>query len=355
MRVASVVGARPNFIKLAPVHKSIREHVDHTIIHTGQHYDYEMSEIFFKEFELPTPDYNLEVGSGNQGHQTAEMIKGLEEIFLKGKFDLVLVYGDTNSTLAGALSAVKLGIEIAHVESGLRSHDRRMPEEINRVLTDHISDYLFAPTPTAVNNLNKENVFGTIQYTGDVAVEIINEALGLVARSTILKELDIKPKSYILFTMHRAENTSSPESLAIILEIFESLRDTTIVFPIHPRTSKFLKENNLYYRLENCRNVKVIPPAGYLDFVNLMHNASKVITDSGGVQKESYILKIPCITIRQNTEWVETVQAGWNLVTGINSKEIIKAVKEWTPSSHHPIFGDGLATKIIKEIILSSK
>ena len=352
MQVASIVGARPNFIKLAPVHKAVIKYVDHTIIHTGQHYDYEMSEIFFKEFSLPLPDYNLEVGSGRQGHQMASMIKGIENIFLERKFDLVLVYGDTNSTLAGALAAAKFGIKVAHVESGLRSFDRCMPEELNRVLTDHTSDYLFAPTNTALSNLKRENVFGTVHYTGDVAVEVINDATRLLAKSNILKDLDIEPKSYLLFTMHRAENTCAIETISNIFEVFKRLHDTIIVFPIHPRTLKFLKEGNLYDRLQSLTNVKIISPLGYLDFINLAYNATKIITDSGGVQKEAYLLSIPCITIRKNTEWLETINEGWNILTDVNPEAIYTAVEKWVPNGKRDnAFGYGNTSQKISEII----
>lgn len=352
MKIASVVGARPNFIKLAPVHRETITFAEHVIIHTGQHYDYQLSEIFFKEFQLPKPDYDLEVGSGKPNYQIGEMIKRLEEIFLKIRFDLVIVYGDTNSTLAGALSANRLGIKVAHVESGLRSFDRRMPEEINRVLTDHIGDYLFAPTRTAVKNLEKEHVYGKIVNTGDVSVEMVKRAARFAAKSHILADLHLEPKSYMLFTMHRAENTDSKANLASVIRAFERLREIKIVFPIHPRTVNMLREFGLMGRLGRCKNVTIIQPIGYVDFIRLMHNASKIITDSGGAQKEAYLLSVPCITIRRNTEWVETVKTGWNILTDTVTDRIVNAAKNWAPRGRTPpILGDGTATARIATFI----
>lgn len=352
MKIASVVGARPNFIKLAPLHKALSTISTHTIVHTGQHYDYEMSEIFFKEFNLPKPDYNLEIGSGTQCFQIGEMVKGLEQIFLQNEFDLVIVYGDTNSTFAGSLAANRSGLKTAHVESGLRSFDRRMPEEINRILTDNICDYLFAPTQTALKNLHQEHVFGRIFNTGDISVEIIQQTESL--SSTILKDLELQPKSYLLFTMHRAENTNSRDNMASILQVFETLRDLKIVFPIHPRTKRMLMEEGLYDRLEKCLNVKIIQPLGYSDFIKLMKNAIKVVTDSGGIQKESYLLHVPCITIRQNTEWVETVNVGWNTITDTDVAKIVQACRSWHPKKpFKPVFGNGQTSNTIKNLIES--
>jgi UDP-GlcNAc3NAcA epimerase len=375
MRVASVVGARPNFIKLAPIHKAISTISEHTIIHTGQHYDYELSEIFFKQFYLPKPDFDLDVGSGTSGFQIGEMVKRLEKLFLenKKKFDLVLVYGDTNSTFAGALASKTSGLRVAHVESGLRSFDQRMPEEINRKLTDHISDYLFAPTQTAIENLEREHVSGKIIYTGDIAVEIVREAVQISSKSSILRDLQLVPKSYILFTMHRVENTDSEENLLSVIRAFETLAEeeleegiqqTRIVFPAHPRTVNLLQEKNMYERVKMSKNIFLIKPVGYMDFIKLMKNAKKIITDSGGIQKEAYLLAIPCITIRRNTEWIETVNENWNLLTNTNSNKIIQAAREWMPSTarvsdlhkrnqQKPIFGDGRTSQIIKDFVVS--
>lgn len=348
----SVVGARPNFVKLAPVHKAITSFADHTIIHTGQHYDFQLSEIFFKEFHLPQPNCNLEVGSGSHSYQLSEMIKRLEDILLKTSPDLVIVYGDTNSTLAGALTSDRMGIEVAHVESGLRSFDVRMLEESNRILTDHISDYLFAPTHTAAANLRSENVYGKIVRTGDLSVETVQEGMVLGKNSQVLENLNLEPNSYILFTMHRAENTNSIDSMVSVISAIEQLEETKIVFPIHPRTTRSLKESNLFTRLQKCKNLKIIEPRGYIDFIYLLKNALKLVTDSGGAQKEAYLLHVPCITIRKNTEWVETVKEAWNILTDTNTKEIVAAVKNWMPHVRgKSVFGDGKASRRIADYI----
>jgi len=354
VKIASVVGARPNFIKLIPIHNALSKTFEHVIINTGQHYDFEMSKIFFKEFDLPKPDFDLNIGSGTACFQMSKMIEELEKIFLSSKFDLVIVYGDTNSTFAGAFAASKCGISVMHVEAGLRSFDKRMPEETNRILTDHISEYLFAPTNTAVKNLKDEHVTGKIIYSGDVSMEIVEHAIRLSPRSKILDNLKLEPKSYVLFTMHRAENTSSDDPLSSIIRAFEMMPETQIVFPIHPRTEKILRERDLYDRIKKCHNVKLIKPVGYIDFINLMQNAKKILTDSGGIQKEGYLLSIPCITIRDNTEWVETVESGWNVLTGVDTKKIVKAVQDWVPScTLKPIFGNGQTSRTIKELIAS--
>lgn len=370
MRIASVVGARPNFIKLAPIHKALAKFADHIIIHTGQHYDYELSEIFFKEFHLPEPRYELGIGSGRSAFQIGEMVKRLDEVFLeRSDIDIVLVYGDTNSTFAGALAAKTSGIRVGHIESGLRSRDSSMPEEINRILTDHISDYLFAPTPTAIKNLETEHVLGKIIYSGDVSVEIVNNAIDLLSASKnhILDDLHLQSKSYVLFTMHRAENTNSEKGLTSIIRAFEILSEmeyagqikklytTSIVFPIHPRTSTLLKNKKLHDRIANCRNLKLIEPVGYIDFIRLMQKAKKIVTDSGGVQKEAYLLGIPCITIRNSTEWVETVSNGWNLLTGTDTGKVVEAVRNWTPettNNRKPIFGDGNTSTVIRDFLI---
>jgi UDP-N-acetylglucosamine 2-epimerase (non-hydrolysing) len=354
-KIASVVGARPNFIKLAPIHKLIKYHeytnkFEHTIIHTGQHYDYKLSEIFFREFSLPSPNYNLDVGSATPCLQIAEMLKKLEHLFHSHKFDLVLVYGDTNSTFAGALAATKSSINVAHVESGLRSFDREMPEELNRILTDHISNFLYPPTKTAIENLNSENIRGEIIFTGDISVEIIRDAETKISNSSILEKLNLEPKEYYLFTLHRSENTNF-ECLKTIINIFKKIPDKKIVFPIHPRTVNILNEINLYKELKKCKNVKLIEPVGYIDFIKLIKCASKVVTDSGGTQKEAYLLKTPCITIRNNTEWVETISEGWNILTGIDVEKTTDAIINWNPqktsSTHNPIFGNGKTSNII--------
>ncbi len=354
MKVVSVVGARPNFVKMGPVHKAlIGSGIEHLIVHTGQHYDYEMSDVFFTDFELPKPDVYLDVGSGSSCFQIGEIIKRLEETLEEPNIDLVLVYGDTNSTLAGAICANKCNVKLGHIEAGLRSYDSVMPEENNRILTDHLSDYLFAPTRNAVTNLKNEKITGRIFYTGDLSVEIINRIKVISKRSKILDTLDLNSRSYLLLTMHRAENTKSREYLIELLNSFESLGDSTIVFPIHPRTKKMFKTFGLLDRLLRCSNVKLLLPSGYIDFIALLQNASKVVTDSGGIQKEAYLLRVPCITMRNNTEWVETIRGRWNVLTGINCKNIVNAIRSPSPTSQYnkSVFGSGRTSQVICELI----
>jgi UDP-N-acetylglucosamine 2-epimerase (non-hydrolysing) len=352
--VISIVGARPNFVKLKPIHNILENDLHHKIIHTGQHYDYRLSEIFFKEFKLPEPDYNLDIGSSSPGYQVGEMIQKIEKILIEKKCDLVLVYGDTNSTFAGAFAAVKSNIRVAHIEAGLRSFDRRMPEELNRILTDNLSEFLFAPTSTASSNLHSERIAGKIYETGDLSVEIISEAKKLATKSYIIRDLNLETKNYIVFTMHRAENTEFDESFLSIIRAFKSLSEFKIVFPLHPRTKKILECKNLYQELESCKNVLIIPPTGYIDFIRLVQNASKIITDSGGLQKEAYLLSVPCITIRRNTEWTETVDAGWNVLTDTNTDKIVDSVRGWNPSEINQtnVLGNGETAKVIKKIIM---
>jgi UDP-N-acetylglucosamine 2-epimerase (non-hydrolysing) len=353
LSVVSIVGARPNFIKLASIYKHLSKKIHHCIIHTGQHYDFEMSEIFFKDFVLPKPDYNLQVGPGTRGYQISKMIEKIEVILKNTNPDLVLVYGDTNSTFAGAFAASTCNIKLAHIESGLRSFDRKMPEETNRILTDNLSDILFAPTKASILNLKKENNRGKIISSGDLSVEILNDTKAKLLKKKKKKTLiSLDPKSYVLFTMHRAENTANKDNLLAIIRSFEKLQDNDIVFPIHPRTKKVLESYNLLENLNRCKNVKVIDPVGYPEFIDLLLNSKKVITDSGGVQKEAYILSIPCVTIRENTEWVETVAQGWNVLVGLNTNKIVKYVNNWNPSKkQRPIFGVGNTSKIIKQEI----
>jgi UDP-N-acetylglucosamine 2-epimerase len=356
MRIASIVGARPNFVKMAPIHKAIlASGNDHMIIHTGQHYDYEMSEVFFKDFELPAPDVYLGVGSGSPCFQIGGILKRLESSLSATNVNIVLVYGDTNSTLAGALCANKCGIRLGHVEAGLRSFDSMMPEENNRILTDHLAGYLFAPTKNARSLLSMENIRGKIYYTGDLSVEILRSIKSKSNLSNILNSLGLKTKSYLLVTMHRSENTESKEHIVELLKAFELLDDLPIVFPIHPRTKKAFRIYGLYNRLLKCSNVKLIMPINYVDFISVLENASKVITDSGGVQKEAYLLGVPCITIRNNTEWIETLRGKWNVLTGINSNKIVSAVRSMNPTSKFDksIFGNGNTALTITKLLLS--
>jgi UDP-GlcNAc3NAcA epimerase len=347
MKIVSVVGVRPQFVKASVVSRVLRKNNEECLIHTGQHYDYEMNKIFFEELCIPEPNYYLCVGSGLHGYQTGEMLRKLEEVLTIEKPDLVLTYGDTNSTLAGALAASKLGIKNAHVESGLRSFDKSMPEEINRILTDHCSDILFCPTQNAVNNLEGEGITENVYLTGDVMVDslLLNKEIA-EARSSILNDLNLKNKDYLVATIHRANNTDNIEHLRNIIEAFQKLNEN-IIFPIHPRTEKLLKNYGLYDSLRSF--VTLIKPLGFLDFIKLMNHAKMILTDSGGVQKEAYILKVPCVTLRENTEWTETIKDGWNVLVGSNKDRILEVVNEFMPSvqEHRNRFGDGSASNRI--------
>lgn len=352
MKIVSIVGARPQFIKCAPVSRTLRKEHQEILVHTGQHYDPEMSDVFFKELNIPEPDYNLGIGSGNHGEQTGKMLIEIERVLLKEKPDLVLVYGDTNSTLAGSLAASKLNIKVAHVEAGLRSFDRTMPEEINRVLTDHTSDILFCPTETAVRNLKNEGITEGVYNVGDVMLDAVEYNKKLAEeKSEILEKLDLKPKEFMLATVHRASNTDSRENLSSIVKAFCSV-EGIIVFPVHPRTKKYLMEYALWEKLCDSESVKVIPPVGYLDMLKLENNSKKILTDSGGVQKEAYMLGVPCITIRENTEWVETLEDGWNILVGADYEKIVDAIYEFERAKKKSnVFGEGKASEKIKLLL----
>jgi UDP-N-acetylglucosamine 2-epimerase len=350
MKIISIIGARPQFIKASVVSEELRKNFTELIIHTGQHYDYEMSKLFFEQLDIPEPDYHLDVGSGTHGYQTGEMLKRIEEIFIAEKPDLVLTYGDTNSTLAGALAASKMHVKTGHIEAGLRSFDKSMPEEINRIITDHCSDLLFCPTKTAVNNLKREGITSGVYLTGDVMVDCLFKYSEVAEeKTTILEDLGIDRKKYLVVTVHRASNTDNRANLEQIVDALSEISEP-IIFPIHPRTRKSLRVFGLYDKLINHRNIKVIQPVGYLEFLRLMKNARKIITDSGGIQKEAYILKVPCITLRENTEWVETVQDGWNVLVGAKKETIVNVCSvEESNKSYNNHFGRGNASgKIVQ-------
>jgi UDP-GlcNAc3NAcA epimerase len=323
-KILLVVGARPQFIKVAPLLKVIHKKKDYRgiLVHTGQHYDADMSQVFFDELEIAHPRYNLGVGSGGHGKQTGEMLKRLEPIMISEKPDFVIIFGDTNSTLAGALVASKLHIPIAHVEAGLRSFNRKMPEELNRVVADHLSSLLFCPTETAVTNLKNEGICRNVFHTGDImydaALQFVKKAK---AKSSVLSALHLSPKGYILATVHRAENTDNKERLFNILSALAMLaEDSRIVFPMHPRTRKMI-DSFKFNRL--LKNVLATEPAGFLNMISLESNAKLIMTDSGGVQKEAYFYRVPCVTLREETEWVETVRAGWNIVGGNAASDVL--------------------------------
>lgn len=349
VKILTVLGARPQFIKSAPVSRELRKIHQEVIVHTGQHYDVNMSDIFFEELNIPQPDYNLGVGSGSHGKQTGIMMAKLEDIILSEKPDFVMVYGDTNSTLAGALVASKLHIPVIHIEAGLRSFNKRMPEEINRILTDHVSEYLFCPTDTAVENLRNENIVKNVYNTGDVMYDAVlyNSQLAK-ERSTILKENGLSEKEYHLITIHRAENTDSRDNMENILKAFSEIEDE-MIWPLHPRTKNKLE---IYgFDINSIPNLKVIEPVGYIDMLSLEVNAKKIITDSGGVQKEAYFMRVPCVTVREQTEWVETLKEEANILVGTNPKAILEAVHKQVSPSYKNYFGDGRASEKIVKLI----
>jgi UDP-GlcNAc3NAcA epimerase len=349
VKVVSIVGARPQFVKAAAVSRILRRHCEEVLVHTGQHYDYEMSGIFFDGLDLPRPDVNLNVGSGSHGSQTGAMLKSIEDVLLAERPDYTLIYGDTNSTLAGALAAAKLSIPVAHVEAGLRSFNRRMPEEINRVTADHLSDLLLCPSDTAVNNLASEGVHENVHLVGDVMLDVLNWAKSRsdTSEQNILNLLGLKTGTYLLATVHRSENTDDPERFRSIVNAF-NLVDETVIFPVHPRARKIICEMGI--RPEP--HVRLIDPVGYLDMVTLVGSARLVLTDSGGLQKEAYWLGVPCVTLRNETEWVETVQAGWNVLVGCHSDNILDAVRSFSPPELHPaLYGNGAAANKCVDLI----
>ena len=346
--VASIVGARPQFIKSAPVSRALASRFREVLIHTGQHYDYGMSEIFFSEMEMRPSDFNLGVGGGSHGEQTGRMLIELEKVLAEVKPDCVLVYGDTNSTLAGALAAAKARIPLAHVEAGLRSFNRAMPEEVNRVLTDHVADLLFCPTHAAIENLAKEGIVEGVHRVGDVMYDALQHNLVTArTRSSILTRLNLRKEAYALGTVHRAANTDNLERMKSILEAFNSL-SLKVVFPVHPRTRKMIQA----WGLAATPNVLFIEPQGYFDILILQENANCILTDSGGMQKEAYWLGVRCITLREETEWVETVTSGWNYLAGVDQDAVRLAFETWHPQGERPLlYGNGQAAKQICELL----
>ncbi|BAD85419.1 UDP-N-acetylglucosamine 2-epimerase [Thermococcus kodakarensis KOD1] len=361
MKPALVFGTRPEIIKLAPVVRAFLEMgIKPLLIHTGQHYDYEMSRIFLEELELPPIDYHLEVGSGTQAEQTGKAMIKIEKVLMEERPDVTLVQGDTNTVLAGALASVKLKIPVAHVEAGLRSFDRTMPEEINRILADHASEVLFPPTEEARKNLEREGITENVYVVGNTIVDaVLQNSLVAEKKSDVLERLDLKPKEYILITAHRAENTDSWENLTRLVEILESL-PMMAVYPIHPRTEGRLKRFGLWERVASIENLILTKPLGYLDFLRLEKNAFAVMTDSGGVQEEAIILDVPCLTLRYNTERPETVKAGGNILVGLERERVLRYLQrliedrdfyEKMAKAPNP-FGDGKAGEKIAKILV---
>ena len=369
-KILSVVGARPNFMKMAPVHKELKKYkkVIHKIVHTGQHYDKKMSDVFFNELELPKPNIYLGVGSASHAQQTARIMIELEKVVLKEKPDLVLVYGDVNSTIAAGLVCSKMMngdgycIPLAHIESGLRSNDRTMPEEINRILTDNIAEYLFVTERSGYENLIKsgfkrENIY----FCGNTMIDSLKDFLLKADKSKILKNLCISEKKYALITLHRPSNVDDIESLGKIIKIFKNINkinpNTDIVFPVHPRTLKMIDKFKLRKKIDTVKNLILTGPLGYLDFLMLMKNAKYVLTDSGGIQEETTFLKIPCLTLRENTERPITISEGTNVLCGLDEKKIFKTIKEIETGKIKkgtiPKFWDGKSAERIVKILLS--
>jgi len=349
VKIVSIVGARPQFIKAAAISKVLREQHTEVLIHTGQHYDYEMSGAFFDGLELPAPDVNLRAGSGSHGAQTAAMLKGIEHILLGERPDWLLVYGDTNSTLAGALAASKLSVPIVHVEAGLRSFNRCMPEEINRVVADHLSNLLLCPSDAAAANLAAEGITQHVHVVGDVMLDVLRWAQEQLRTrpATVLDHLDLTEHGYVLATVHRSENTDDHARLRRILRAFDLLEEP-VVFAVHPRTRRVIEQ--LECRLKP--HVRLIEPVGYLDMVTLTSSARLVLTDSGGLQKEAYWLGVPCVTLREETEWVETVEAGWNALAGSDTDRIVSTARTFDPPSLRPsLYGDGGASRLCVDLL----
>ena len=381
MKIVTIVGARPQFIKSGAISRAIQEfnkrlqpqrckkrRIQEILVHTGQHYDYLMDKVFFEELELPKPDYHLGVGSGSHAKQTGIMLERIESILQKENPKVILLYGDTNSTLAGALAAAKLNIPVAHVEAGLRSYNQAMPEEVNRLLTDHLSTFLFCPTDQAARNLLKEGVKNgetrVVKKVGDVMYDSISYYSKLAEeKSTILKDLnlyfstpnsELRTQNYYLATLHRAENTDDRRRLESILNAFDEIgRKTAVILPLHPRTRKMMKVYRLFSKF---RNVQFIEPVSYLGMLQLEKNAKAILTDSGGVQKEAYWLGVPCFTLREETEWVETIKSGWNVLTGAATKRIVeevaKAGRKVPPQKRKEILEDGRASRRIIQILI---
>ena len=346
-KVVSIVGARPQFIKLGLVSQALKaagRKIREILIHTGQHYDYKMSDLFFEELQLKTPDYHLQCGSGSHGTQTGKMLFGIEQVLYRERPDLVLVFGDTNTTLAGALAAVKLCIPVAHVEAGLRSNNWAMPEEVNRVITDRLSSILFCPTNRSRENLKREGIQKNVHVVGDVMIDMLRHFESIAERrSGILKKLGLSSKAYYLSTLHRPVNADQPVVLGRLLRLFRTL-DLPVIFPVHPRTRKQLRT----HELGAFKNLRLIDPVGYLDMVLLEKYAKAILTDSGGIQKEAYYFHVPCLTLRDETEWVETVESGWNRVVGTDPRTILSTLRTLpTGTGRNHLFGDGNASQKI--------
>jgi UDP-N-acetylglucosamine 2-epimerase len=345
MKVLTVVGNRPQFIKAAAVSRRLREQHSEILIHTGQHFDEELSDVFFSELGLPSPDRELGIARGSNTSQTARMLTALEPVLSEATPDVVLVYGDTNSTLAGAVAGAQAKIPVVHVEAGMRSFDPTMPEELNRVLVDHASSLLLCSSELAVGNLERESVQGQVELVGDVmvdvAVDIQPQARG---RLEYLETRGLEPGGYVLATAHRAGNVDDPERLGRLVDLLLAL-PTTVILPLHPRTHGRLRAAGLLERLQRSQRLIITPPLGYVEFTALLCNAAAVVTDSGGVQKEAYLAGVRCVTLRARTEWVETVQMGWNTLVDLDQEAALAALERSPPAERPSLYGDGRASE----------
>jgi UDP-N-acetylglucosamine 2-epimerase len=351
MRIVTIVGNRPQFVKAAAVSRRLRERHDELIVHTGQHYDDELSRIFFEELGVPAPERQLGAGSGTSSEQTARILSALEPVLVELDPELALVYGDTNSTLAGALAAAQGGFPLGHVEAGMRSFDRSMPEELNRVLTDHASDVLLCSTEAAMANLEREAVRGEAHLVGDVMADVSLTFREIAEdRSRALEERGLQPGAYLVVTAHRAGNVDDPARLRLLVELLEALPLPT-VFPVHPRTQARLEAADLLDRLRQAPGLELAPPLGYVDFLKLARHARAVVTDSGGVQKEAYLLGVPCVTLRDTTEWVETVEAGWNALVDLDRERALEALEGRPPEERPELYGGGRAAQRVVEVV----
>lgn len=360
MKIATIIGARPQFIKAATLSRCIRDHfsdkIEEILIHTGQHHDDNMSKVFFQELEIPLPQYNLGISGGTHGQMTGRMLETIEKVLLKEKPECVLVYGDTNSTLAGALAASKLHIPIAHVEAGLRSFNKTMPEEINRTLTDKLSTYLLCPTSIAVRNLAQEGIRQGVSLVGDVMYDsALHYQKRLNRSNSVFSKLNIAENGYILATCHRQENTDSPQRLNAIISTLSTIsHDIPILFPLHPRTHQRLLEYGL---MDYLKNIQILPPLSYFDLLALEQAAKVIVTDSGGMQKEAFFCGVPCVTLRDETEWLETVELGWNQLVGANPQKITLAIHAAQKGETHTFpYGDGHASlRILQSLVAIEK
>lgn len=342
MNILSIVGARPQFIKLAPLSKKLRQNHEEIILHTGQHYDHAMSDLFFEQLEIPKPDINLNIGSELQGAQTGRMLVGIERVIKKVRPDIMICFGDTNSTLAACLATSKLNVPSVHIEAGLRSFNRSMPEEINRIVADHISELLLAPTSVAMNHLNNEGLHNKSVLTGDIMVDSLKYVQNKIDLNSVPEP------GYILMTLHRPYNVDEPD---ILNKLFLSLSkiDKQVVFPIHPRTEQIIKKN----QISIPDNFSIIRPQGYIEFQGLLKMCDKVITDSGGLQKEAYIVGKPCITLRTETEWIETVESGWNVLCTVHDPNLVEMINSFKPNGLQPdLYGKNVTKRMVREIEL---